>query len=217
VQVNAAMTQTCCLRPIGLYICGVVNKGINTRNFIIEKAAPLFNTKGIAGTSIRDIMDATKLAKGGIYRHFDSKDEICLDAFKFLCLNLSAGINEALKNQQTPADKLFAFIDYYKNDLTKIEGGCPLLNFGTEADDTNQPLKKLVGERIQALQNRLSSLIKTGIEEKQFEDSIDPEVFAAHIFSVLEGAMLMAKVFGNLDQMEIVTDKLKAEIKSFLK
>ena len=201
--------------PNGLYICQVINKGNNTRNFIIEKAAPLFNRKGIAGTSISDIMQATKLAKGGVYRHFDSKEEICLDAFNFLCANLSEGINNAVKDKLTAVDKLFAMIDYYKNDLTTMEGGCPLLNFGTEADDTNLLLKQRVGERISALQNRISNLIKLGIEEMQFQKDIDPEKFASHMFSVLEGGMLMTKVFGTLDQMQIVTDKLKTEIKSF--
>jgi TetR/AcrR family transcriptional repressor of nem operon len=47
-----------------------MSKGENTRQFIIEKAALIMNQKGIAGTSISDIMEATKLAKGGIYRRF---------------------------------------------------------------------------------------------------------------------------------------------------
>jgi TetR/AcrR family transcriptional repressor of nem operon len=205
------------LVPIGLYICAVISKGKNTHNFIIEKAGPLFNKKGVAGTSISDIMEETKLTKGGIYRHFDSKEEICLAAFDFLCMNLSTGINDSIKDKSTAVDKLFAIIDYYKDDLTKMEGGCPLLNFGTEADDTNPLLKQRVADRIKALQNRLSSLIRLGIEELQFKETIDADRFAVHMFSVLEGGMLVSKVFGTVDQMQIVTDKLKVEIRSFLR
>jgi TetR/AcrR family transcriptional repressor of nem operon len=210
------MTLLIFLRPNGRYLCIVISKGNNTRNFIIEKAAPLFNLKGVAGTSISDIMGATNMAKGGIYRHFDSKDDICLEAFDFLCKNLSSGISNAVKDKSTPVDKLFAIIDFYKNELTNIEGGCPLLNFGAESDDVNPSLKQRVKERIIAFQKRLSDLIITGIEEKQLTDGVDPDQFAAHIFSVLEGGMLVTKVFGNITQMQTVTDKLKTEIRSLM-
>jgi TetR/AcrR family transcriptional repressor of nem operon len=53
-----------------------MTKAERTRQFIIEQSAPLFNTKGVAGTAMSDIMEATKMAKGGLYGHFESKDEL---------------------------------------------------------------------------------------------------------------------------------------------
>ena len=50
-------------------------KGQQTRQAIVEKAAPLFNKKGFEGTSLSDLMQATGLQKGGIYRHFSGKEE----------------------------------------------------------------------------------------------------------------------------------------------
>ena len=60
-----------------------MTKGQQTRRGIIEKAAPLFNQKGYEGTSLSDLMDATGLQKGGIYRHFDSKEELAAAAFDY--------------------------------------------------------------------------------------------------------------------------------------
>ena len=45
---------------------------------IIETSLYLFNTNGITRTSIQDIMTATELPKGSIYRRFKSKEEIVL-------------------------------------------------------------------------------------------------------------------------------------------
>jgi TetR/AcrR family transcriptional repressor of nem operon len=67
-----------------------MTKAERTRQFIIEKAAPIFNQKGVAGTSMSDIMEATKLAKGGLYGNFESKEEICVEAYKYLTECLSA-------------------------------------------------------------------------------------------------------------------------------
>ena len=50
-----------------------MTKGEKTRQMIIEKAAPLFNKNGYAGTSLSDIMKVTGLAKGGLYGNFKTK------------------------------------------------------------------------------------------------------------------------------------------------
>jgi TetR/AcrR family transcriptional repressor of nem operon len=58
-----------------------VRKGEQTRQDIIRKAAPIFNQKGYEGAALSDLMRATGLEKGGIYRHFESKEELAGDAF----------------------------------------------------------------------------------------------------------------------------------------
>lgn len=45
-------------------------KSERTRQFIIEKVAPIFNRKGYAGTSLSDLTEATGLTKGAIYGNF---------------------------------------------------------------------------------------------------------------------------------------------------
>ena len=58
-----------------------MGKGEHTRQEIIRKAAPIFNQKGYDGAALSDLMRATGLEKGGIYRHFASKQELAGDAF----------------------------------------------------------------------------------------------------------------------------------------
>ena len=58
----------------------VLTKGERTRQHIIETAAPLFNQRGFTGASMADLMEATGLEKGGIYRHCGSKDELAVAA-----------------------------------------------------------------------------------------------------------------------------------------
>ena len=42
-------------------------KGAQTRQRIVELAAPVFNRQGYVGASMRDITTATGMEKGGIY------------------------------------------------------------------------------------------------------------------------------------------------------
>src|SRR3979411_2837595 len=60
-----------------------MSKGEQTKQEIVQKAAPLFNQQGYEGTSLSDLMDATGLQKGGIYRHFSSKEDLAAEAFDY--------------------------------------------------------------------------------------------------------------------------------------
>ena len=68
-----------------------VTKGEQTKNDIVRKSAPLFNQKGYEGTSLSDLMEATGLQKGGIYRHFSGKEELATEAFDELRAGLVPG------------------------------------------------------------------------------------------------------------------------------
>jgi AcrR family transcriptional regulator len=60
-----------------------MSKGERTLRKILEKVAPIFNKHGYEGSSLTDVMAATGLRKGGIYRHFASKEELSAEAFDY--------------------------------------------------------------------------------------------------------------------------------------
>ncbi|MBV8252116.1 MAG: TetR/AcrR family transcriptional regulator [Chitinophaga sp.] len=191
-------------------------KGEKTREFIIAQSAALLNKKGMAGTSISDIMEATKLAKGGIYGNFENKEEICGAVFDYLMERLNARIEGRLADKATNKEKLLAILDHY-NDVTFISnaGGCPMLNFGTESDDTDPVMKEKVAGAIKASQARIARLVSAGIAAGEFVDTVHPQTFAVKMFTMFEGAVLVSKVFDNNSQMKIIIKLLKEEIESF--
>ena len=56
----------------------MLTKAERTKQFILETAAPIFNQKGISGANIDDVLSATKLTKGCLYGHFESKEDLAL-------------------------------------------------------------------------------------------------------------------------------------------
>jgi TetR/AcrR family transcriptional regulator, transcriptional repressor for nem operon len=195
-----------------------MTKAERTRQFIIEKAAPIFNKKGMAGTAISDIMEATKLAKGGVYGNFENKEEICLEAYKYLTQTLSAAIDQSLAGKTTAKDKLFALLDFYATRLIKNDrGGCPILNFGAEADDTNPLIKQKVKESISYSQNRIYKIARQGIEDGEFNATWDAQRFALKTFSMIEGAILISRVQGSNEHIKLITDMIKFEIEQNIK
>jgi TetR/AcrR family transcriptional repressor of nem operon len=193
-----------------------MTKSEKTRQFIIEQSATIINRKGVAGTSISDLMEATKLAKGGIYGNFESKEEICVEAFDYLTGRVTSGLNNVISQQTTSRDKLFAVLDYYRDALaTSDTGGCPLLNFGTEADDTNPDLKQRVAKAIKTSQQRMARLVEEGQARGEFNKNIDAGIFAVKMFTMIEGALFTSRVTNSRAPMKTIVEILKKEIESF--
>lgn len=203
------------IRPIGLIFVSVMASAEQTRQFIIEKASSIINQKGMAGTSISDIMAATKLAKGGIYGNFENKDEICREAFAFLMKGLTNNINVVLQSRSTPKEKLLALLDFYRDIAMNDVGGCPMQNFGTESDDTDPAIQELVAEAVKATQARFTQLIKDGIQAGQFSDTVNAKEYGIKLFATIEGGILVTRVFGNNQQMKLIINQLKTEIGAF--
>src|SRR3984885_6193510 len=73
----------CCRISAGGSARREMTKGESTRQWIIEQAAPLFNQRGFEGCSMQDVLEATGLEKGGVYRHFESKEELAAEVFRY--------------------------------------------------------------------------------------------------------------------------------------
>ncbi len=151
-----------------------MTKAEKTRQFIIEKSAPIFNTKGLLPTAMSDIMAATKLSKGSLYVHFQDKDDLSLAAVDYNLGKLVNKIAQDVSNQTTAKAKLMACFDHL-NDPVKsaVAGGCPMLNFGMEADDTNPAVLKKIGKTVKTLQQNIVSIIERGIASGEFKKSFD--------------------------------------------
>lgn len=181
-----------------------MSKAQRTKQFIIEKTAPIFNMKGYSGTSMSDITEATGLTKGSIYGNFANKDEVALAAFRFNVKKLHDIFAREIEKEKTFKGKLLVYprlySDYY--DLRVTQGGCPIINTATEADDTHPVLKKKVERVILSWKEQLVYFIEQGILLGEFKvPSIDPEKTALTIIAMIEGAVMIAKITGNLSTL----------------
>ena len=117
-------------------------KGELTRREIVKKAAPLFNRKGFEGTSLSDLMRATGLQKGGIYRHFSGKQQLAAEAFDYSWEKSVTGRLEGVDDVRNSVQRLKKMIDnFVEKREGLVPGGCPLMNTAVESDDGNPRLR----------------------------------------------------------------------------
>lgn len=190
-----------------------MTKAERTRQLIIDKSAPLFNSKGIAGTSLSDILDATKLAKGSLYVHFENKEAISHAVVDHFVGKKLKFLEATLSRPGSAKEKLFAYLDVFLDPVSPpFEGGCPFLNFGMEADDLDQIIRKKVKKIIDIVQQRIADTFEEGRANGEFKANILPQEFAIKLYAMMEGAVMMTRISGNGNYMKVVAKLLKQEI-----
>lgn len=176
----------------------------NSRQFIIEKTAPVFNKNGYEGTSLSDIKEATGLTKGAVYCNFKDKKELALEALDYNLKKLKSVFITYVSAKDHSTDKLKAFITAYQSifDEVLFEGGCPILNSATDADDTNPELFSRVKVSLYEWRESIVSIIESGKNKSQIKASTDAESFADAFISLIEGGVLLSKTLNSRKHIE---------------
>ena len=185
-----------------------MNKGESTRRRIIEQAAPLLNQRGFSGCSMQDIMDATGLEKGGIYRHFSSKEELAGEAFLYALEQAVKTRTDGLEHLSGALARLRYLIHRFVDTPSPIPGGCPLLNTAVEADDGNPLLRKLVRQAFADWAKRLAAILNQGIESGEIRSNISAAQTADTIIAALEGGLVLSRLRGNREPLHHVESSL---------
>lgn len=194
-----------------------MNKGEHTRQMIIEQSAPIFNKKGIAATAMSDIMEATDLSKGSLYVHFDNKDALAGVVVDHTLAFLREKTIAAINRFDHPKEKLFAYIDMYRNPLNPpVTGGCPMLNFGMEVDDQNEVFREKIAGAVNRSQQLIIDIIVQGVREGVFKADWNYKEFATLMFAMIEGGILISRTTRKIDKMVIITRNLKKMIEAQL-
>ena len=172
-----------------------MRKGEQTRQEIIRKAAPIFNQQGYDGAALSDLMKATGLEKGGIYRHFESKQQLAAEAFDYawnLVLDLRFEGTEGIPNT---VDRLKQVVRNFRDRRAGlVPGGCPLLNTAIDSDDGNPQLREKARRALGSWLERLQSIIEEGRRRGEIRSDVDSSELATLIVSTLEGSLMISRL-----------------------
>ncbi|MBN8879149.1 MAG: TetR/AcrR family transcriptional regulator [Sphingobacteriales bacterium] len=196
-----------------------VSKAERTKQFIIEKTAPIFNEKGYAGTSLNDLTKATGLTKGSIYGNFENKDDVALAVFDYNYNRVVEYIKAKSQATENSIERLLVYPDVYRNYLKTpfLQPGCPILNTATEADDTHPLLKEKAANALAFWKKAVENQIKRGIARGEIKADANPTEIAVILISLIEGAFMQAKVTGRTVELKIAMDYLEKMILSLKK
>src|SRR3954451_2095782 len=181
-----------------------MTKGQQTRQKIVEAAAPIFNQRGYEGSSLNDLIYATGLKKGGIYRHFSSKEELAAEAFDFTWDAAWKARLLYVEERQNGIEKLKQLISNFIELRSPVPGGCPILNTAIDSDDGNPVLRARVAKALRFWLARLQKIVEQSQERGEIKSEVEPKAVATLIIATLEGALMMSRLQRDEDSLRSV-------------
>ncbi len=192
----------------------MATKADKTKQFILEKVAPIFNRNGYVGTTLADITAATELTKGAIYGNFKDKEELAVKAFDWNVKTILQMIQAKMEEATTPLGRLRKIFEFYRDyyDQTMIAGGCPVLNIGVDANHRDPVLFARVQEIISRLLSDIMELLQEAVDAGQLQPTIDVEKATKNIFSMIQGSVFLSLTMKDSSYLVDITDHLDAYI-----
>ncbi|WP_273693587.1 TetR/AcrR family transcriptional regulator [Tenacibaculum sp.] len=195
-----------------------MSKSERTKAFIIETVAPIFNRSGFSAMSLSKITEATGLTKGAIYGHFENKEELAIESFKFSVRKVLKDLNKTVNKGETPLEMLKNIAVFYEDyyEYNKQFGGCPILNIGVDANNQNKVITQLVQSYNHRILERFSQLIEKAKDTNEIKKSIDSMLYAKRFFYMIEGAVYMTHIMKDDSYLKDLSTVLQQIIKQEL-
>jgi TetR/AcrR family transcriptional regulator, transcriptional repressor for nem operon len=181
-----------------------MRKGEQTRQEIIRKAAPIFNQRGYDGAALSDLMKATGLEKGGIYRHFESKEQLAAEAFDYAWKMAIDTRFEGTQDVPNAVDRLKLILRNFRDRRAGlVRGGCPLLNTAIDSHDAHPRMRRKARQALDYWLGRLESIAEEGKRRGEVRSAVDSEELATLIVNTLEGSLMVSRLQRRDDALDL--------------
>lgn len=168
-----------------------MNKGAQTRNNIISQSLQLFSVKGYYNTSINDILEATRLTKGGLYGHFRSKEDIWYAVYEEAVKIWRVKVLNEVQSIPDPLERLEKTI---ANDMREylgaevFDGGCFFFNMLGELSGQSSTMTRHILRGFVQFAQLLELWLREAADKGQLKNGLDIKGIANFIVITLNGA-----------------------------
>ena len=94
-------------------------KSVQKRKYILETARKVFVDKGFKKVTMKDIVEACGISRGGLYLYFDDTSQIFLEVLKMESQEADDVFSDTITEDATAADILFLFLREQKKELLR--------------------------------------------------------------------------------------------------
>lgn len=175
-------------------------KSAQKKKHILENARKVFVEKGFQSVTMKDIVEACEISRGGLYLYFDNTDQILMEVLQMEADETDDVFTERIAQGDTAADILTLFLKEQKKELLQKKDNLTVAVyeyfFVHKMTDKDNMLRRQFDAGVMVIEK----LIEAGIASGEFYCE-DPKGAAANIMYVLEGMKINAQTFGITEKM----------------
>lgn len=176
---------------------------IDSRQEILRTAGRLFQQRGYDATSMNDVAAALKLSKGGLYHHFQSKDEILFEIMNHAMDITEERVLNVARGVANPEDRLRTLIRLHIEVVLS-----PRDREITVMLHENHPLPPALRKRINARKKEyvhfLEKLMAEVQQARQARGRVSPRAAAFALLGMLNWIYQWYKPEGDLQANNLV-------------
>ncbi len=189
------------------------DEGVDTATSILDVAERLVQVRGFNGFSYADVAAELKITRAALHYHFSGKAELG----EALVARYAARFAEALaevevRTAQAPA-RLDGYADLYL-DVLRQHRMCLCGMMAAEFETLPAPIQDALIRFFDENERWLERVLGLGRKEGSLTFAGPPRATARMIISGLEGAMLVARPFGDITRFQETADHLLTSLKS---
>ena len=170
-------------------------KSAQKRKYILEKAREVFAEKGFKDVTMKDVVEACDISRGGLYLYFSSTEEIFLAVLSDDVDGDDDSLTDALNSDATAGDMLALFLKEQKKEILRKKNSLVIASYEyfsmNSLPASENPLKKQFDIGVQIV----TALIKQGVKSGEFNCD-NPGGCARNLMYVIEGLKVSAKTIG---------------------
>jgi TetR/AcrR family transcriptional regulator, transcriptional repressor for nem operon len=185
--------------------------GSDTSQRVLDTAERLMQVRGYNGFSYADIASALKLTKASLHYHFASKTELGRSLMERYTRNFLTALAEIDGSGAKSPEKLRRYVSIYSAVLAKNRM-CLCGMLAAEYATLPKSVRTEVTRFVDANEAWLASVLENGARAKHLKLEGSPRDAARAMIATLEGAMMLARSYGDTGRFERTGERLLAEL-----
>lgn len=175
-------------------------KSLQKKKYILETARKVFMEKGYKNVTMKDIVEACDISRGGLYLYFNSTAEIFREVLHMESEEADDVFSDSIREDATATEILALFLKEQKKELLSKKDNLAIATyeyyFGEDVPKKNNILKRQFDSAVKIIEK----LIETGVENGEFYCE-DCRSAARNIMFLLEGLKISAHTIGVTPEM----------------
>ena len=158
-------------------------KGDETKRLILEKAMALFAKKGFKNVTMKDICIDTGLSRGGLYRHYESTNQIFSEIIDILMNTQDNEFSSKIENEVPAPVILDEILERYKKEMLDGSGSLSIAILEFYSENQSSDNDNVLFEQYLYSKDMWSYFISYGVNRDEFNNVNSEEIIDMIIFS----------------------------------
>ncbi len=191
-------------------------RGRASRERIVERAAELFAERGVAGTSLDEVLAAAGAGKSQLYHYFRGRDELVEAAVGLRCTQVLAGLTRALGGVASLAELEQALAGFVAGLEQMGLPGCPIGSLAAEVAERNEGARLQAAAAFGAWEQLFADALARMRARGELRADAAPAVLATALLASIEGGIVLSQAHKDPAPLHIAVEAGVAQLRTHL-